>query len=228
MRVFIPATAIGLALAASAATVAQAQTVITQGPLVTVPAATVVAQPMETVQTTETVRTIQPVRGARRQIVTTRTITRRIAPAPTVVARTVPATPQPLYDEVVTAPIADSPQPLYDSVAAPVVAQARLSPPLPSWMAGRWLPPSPTSIVTSMSPTVSWSSIPPQALRCNQFRAEALAPGRRAKLSWQARAPVRLSAGARAADPQILRDRPPRADRSVYDGPAMHLSNCCY
>ena len=37
-------------------------------------------------------------------------------------ARTVTATPQPLYDEVVTAPIADSPQPLYDSVAAPAVA----------------------------------------------------------------------------------------------------------
>jgi hypothetical protein len=122
MRVVIPATAIGLALAAGAATVAQAQTVITQGPLVTVPAATVVAQPMETVQTTETVRTIQPARAARRQVVTTRTITRRIAPAPTMVARTMPATPQPLYDEVVTAPIADSPQPLYDSVAASAVA----------------------------------------------------------------------------------------------------------
>ncbi len=123
MRVVIPATAIGLALAAIAATGAQAQTVITQGPLVTVPAATVVAQPTETVQTTETVRTIRPARAARRQIVTTRTITRRIVPAPTVVARTVTATPQPLYDEVATAPIADSPQPpLYDSVAAPAIA----------------------------------------------------------------------------------------------------------
>jgi hypothetical protein len=124
MRVVIPATAIGLALAVSAATVAQAQTVITQGPLVTAPAATIVAQPTETVQTTETVRTIRPVRSraARRQVVTTRTITRFIVPAPTVVARTVPATPQPLYDEVATAPIADSSQPLYDSVAAPAVA----------------------------------------------------------------------------------------------------------
>ncbi len=124
MRFTIPATAIGLVLATSAATAAQVQTVITQGPLVTVPTATVVAQPTETVQTTETVRTIRPVRSraGRRQVVTTRTITRRIVPAPTVVARTVPATPQPLYDEVVPAPIADSPQPLYGTVAAPAVA----------------------------------------------------------------------------------------------------------
>ena len=55
-------------------------------------------------------------------MVTTQTITRRILPAPTVVARTVPATPQPLYDEVVPAPITNRPQPLYDTVAAPVVA----------------------------------------------------------------------------------------------------------
>ena len=122
MRVVIPATAIGLALAACAATVAQAQTVITQGPLSWFRLRPSWLQPTETVQTTETTRTIQPARAARRQIVTTRTITRRIGPAPTVVARTVPATPQPLYDEVVTAPIADSPQPLYDSVAAPAVA----------------------------------------------------------------------------------------------------------
>jgi hypothetical protein len=51
--------------------------------------------------------------------VTTRTTTRRFVPTQTVVARTVPAAPQPLYDEAVTAPLADSPQPLYDTVAAP-------------------------------------------------------------------------------------------------------------
>ena len=55
-------------------------------------------------------------------MVTTRTITRRVIPAPTVIARTVPAAPQPLYDEVVPAPIASSPQPLYDEVAAPVAS----------------------------------------------------------------------------------------------------------
>ncbi len=121
MRVVIPATVIGLALAASAATVAQAQTVITQGPLVMAPATTVVGnrprrcrRPRPPAQSAA--------RATRRQVVTTRTITRRIGPAPTVVARTVTATQQPLYDEVVTAPIADSPQPLYDSVAAPAVA----------------------------------------------------------------------------------------------------------
>lgn len=122
MKFTLPSTAIGLVLAAGAATAAHAQTIVTQAPLVTVPAATVVAQPAETVQTIETVRTIRPAlsRAARRQIVTTRTITRRIVSTPTVIARTVPATPQPLYDEVVPAPIAATPQPLYDDVAAPV------------------------------------------------------------------------------------------------------------
>src|SRR5579863_1006142 len=122
MRLTISSTAIGLALAAGAVTAAHAQTVITPGPLVTVPAATVVTQPTETVQTTETVRTIRPVlsRAALRQVVTTRTITRRLVPGPVVVARTVPATPQPLYDEVAPAPIVNSPRPLYDEVAAPM------------------------------------------------------------------------------------------------------------
>ena len=62
MRVAIPSTAIGLALAAAAATVAHAQTIITPDPVVTVPAATVVGPTTEIVQTTETVRTIQPIR----------------------------------------------------------------------------------------------------------------------------------------------------------------------
>jgi hypothetical protein len=61
------------------------------------------------------------VRSHIRQVVTTRTTTRRFVPAQTVVARTITATPQPLYDEAVTAPIADSPRPLYDTVAAPAV-----------------------------------------------------------------------------------------------------------
>lgn len=146
MKFPISCTALGLALIAGAPA-AQAQTVITreivdqpvetvitqrptetvvaEQPLVTVPAATVL-QP-ETVQTTETIQTSRPVRlrTGRHEVVTTRTITRRIIPAPTVIARTVPATPRPLYDELLPAPIAAVPQPLYDEVLpaapAPVV-----------------------------------------------------------------------------------------------------------
>ena len=114
-------SALGLALAAGGP--AHAQTVIAPAvvdqPVVTVP---------ETVQTTETVRTIRPVarRSARREVVTTRTITRRLVPATTttVVARTLPAAPRPLYDEVAPAPIASAPQPLYDEVAPAVVGPA--------------------------------------------------------------------------------------------------------
>ena len=124
MRFFVPATAVGLVLVGASA--AHAQSVIAQ-PLVTVPAATVVSQPAETIQTTETVRTIRPVpRAARRQEVTTRTVTRRITPAPTVVARTVTGVPQPLYDEVSPAPLAnpdDSPA-LYDTALPAAIAPA--------------------------------------------------------------------------------------------------------
>jgi hypothetical protein len=124
MKFAITSTALGLVLAAGAP-LAHAQTILGQGPMVTVPAATVMSQPMETVQTTETVRTLRPAPAptARRQIVTTRTITRQIVPAPTVVARTMPAVPQPLYDEVTSAPLAnpdDSPA-LYDT-AVPIGA----------------------------------------------------------------------------------------------------------
>ncbi|MFZ3311829.1 MAG: hypothetical protein WA280_20965, partial [Xanthobacteraceae bacterium] len=38
----------------------------------------------------------------------------------TVIARTVSAMPQPLYDEVAPAPVATTPQPLYDEVSAPM------------------------------------------------------------------------------------------------------------
>ena len=83
MRFLVSSTALGLVLVAGA-TAANAQTVITQ--------------PMQTVQTTtETVRTVRP---AHREVVTTRTVTRQIAPAPTVIARTVPAGPPRLYDTV--------------------------------------------------------------------------------------------------------------------------------
>jgi hypothetical protein len=116
MKFHVPTTALGLALVA-VAPAAHAQTVFTQQPLVTVPTTAVV-------QTTETIRTIRPVysRAARRQEVTTRTITRQIVPTPRVVARTMPATPQPLYDEVAPARLAnpDNSPVLYDeAVRAP-------------------------------------------------------------------------------------------------------------
>ena len=86
------------------------------------PAATAtVLQPAETVQTTETVHTIRhvPAQPAHRQIVTTRTVTRRVVPAPAAVATTVPAAPPPVYD--VAAP-AVAPQPVYN-MAAPAAPQ---------------------------------------------------------------------------------------------------------
>jgi hypothetical protein len=123
MRFYLTSTALALVLAAGASA-AQAETLITQ--------------PGQTVQTTETVRTVRPVasRAVRREVVTTRTFTRTVMPARAVIARTVPATPQPLYDEVAPAPIASDPdysysrpadysysRPLYDEVTtAPVMA----------------------------------------------------------------------------------------------------------
>jgi hypothetical protein len=153
MRFHIPYTALGLALVAGAPA-AHAQTVITreivdqpvatviaQQPLAVAPAGTVVqpmqtVQPVQTVQTTETIRTIRPApRSARRQFVTTRTITRqRLVPAPTVVARTVTTMPRPLYDEVMPAPIAEdadySTPPLYDTLAP--IAPAAVATPVAS------------------------------------------------------------------------------------------------
>jgi hypothetical protein len=125
------------------ASAAQAQTVIT-GPVVGQPVGTVLAappvatvvQPAETIQTIQTVRTVRaaPLPPVRRQVVTTRTITRRVVPAaPAVVAGTVAAAPAPLYDTAVPAAVAapgygyadyaDYGAPLYDvAPAAPVVA----------------------------------------------------------------------------------------------------------
>ena len=123
MRFYLTSTALALVLAAGASA-AQAETLITQ--------------PGQTVQTTETVRTVRPVasRAVRREVVTTRTFTRTYMPARAVIARTVLATPQPLYDEVAPAPIASDPdysysrpadysysRPLYDEVTtSPVMA----------------------------------------------------------------------------------------------------------
>src|SRR6266516_3578085 len=143
MRFNLPYAAVGLALAIGAPA-AHAQTLITTQPapaviaqprLVTVPAAPVVQQ-AEMIQTIQTVRTVRaaPVPPVRRQIVTTRTITRRVMPAaPAVVAGAVAAAPQPLYDvapAAVAAPVADIyPAPVY-GYSTPVydVAPAAVAP----------------------------------------------------------------------------------------------------
>ena len=127
MRFHLPCGVLALAIGASTA---QAQTVITgpvvgqpvgtvvaPGPLVTAPAAAVV-QPAETIQTVQTIRTVRaaPLPPVRRQVVTTRTITRRVIPA------TVPATTAgAAYDYADTA---DYGVPLYDAAPAAVVAPA--------------------------------------------------------------------------------------------------------
>jgi hypothetical protein len=153
MRFHLPYGLLALVIGASAA---QAQTVIT-GPVVGQPVGTVVAapaatvaQPAETIQTIETIRTVRaaPLRPVRRQIVTTRTITRRVIPAaPAVVAGTVTAAPQPLYDTAVPAAVparagiyaapaydyanyADYDAPLYDVAPAATVARLVVAAPV--------------------------------------------------------------------------------------------------
>jgi hypothetical protein len=144
MRIYLPCTALGLALAAATSS-AQAQTVLYQQPVVAMPApATVVMQPVQTVRTVTTVRTIQP-RARHRAVVTTRrtyVTTSSVVPAATTVAPapTVAMTPGRLYDYVADydsdyaapapAPVATTPyysRPLYDTVVttpAPVAPAA--------------------------------------------------------------------------------------------------------
>lgn len=104
-------TVLGLAMIAGASA-ANAQTYIGPQQVVTVPAATQV--------TTHTVRTVQPLAGRRQRVITARTVTRRVLPGSTeVVARSVAAYPQPLYDQVTPTEdvIATTPgysRPLYD------------------------------------------------------------------------------------------------------------------
>ncbi len=128
MRFDLPCGVLALVIGTSAA---HAQTAIT-GPVVGQPVGTVVAappavvapapvmtapavvQPAETIQTIQTTRTVRaaPLPPVRRQIVTTRTITRRVIPAaPAVVAGTAAAAPAPLYDTAVPAAV---PAPAYD------------------------------------------------------------------------------------------------------------------
>jgi hypothetical protein len=100
-------TAFALVAGASAA---HAQMVITPQPLQT---------QTITTETTRTVRTL-PGHPPRHQMVTTRTVTQRVAPAPTtVIDRSVATYPQPVYDEVTPAPavVATTPdysRPVYD------------------------------------------------------------------------------------------------------------------
>jgi fused signal recognition particle receptor len=146
MRFSVSYTALGLTLVFGASG-AQAQTVITTQPahaVVTTAAATVV-QPAETTRTTRTVRTVRTFVPVKRQIITTRTVTRRVLPAettvvappvaaaPPVVAETVAAAPHPFYnvapaadiysapayDYAYRAPAYDYGQPLYDVAPAP-------------------------------------------------------------------------------------------------------------
>lgn len=119
-------TAAGLALVVGAGA-AHAQTVIASQPA---------ARTVTTETTTRSVRTL-PAHAARREVVTTRTVTQRIVPAPTtVIDRRAAATtyPRPIYDEVVPAPAVTAPQPVYSEVPlAPVpptmVATPTYSPP---------------------------------------------------------------------------------------------------
>jgi hypothetical protein len=83
-----------------------------------IPTATVV-QWAATMQTTETVRSAGHV-PAHRQVVTTRTITRRVVPTPAAIAGTAPAVPQPLYDAAVPVVV---PRPLYDVAVPATVPQ---------------------------------------------------------------------------------------------------------
>jgi hypothetical protein len=135
MRLHLPCGVLALVIGASTA---QAQTVITGPvgqPVGTVVTAPAVVQPAETIQTIQTIRTVRvaPLPPVRRQVVTTRTITRRVIPAaPAVVAGAV--APAPFYDTAVPAAVpppasdyadtADYGAPLYDVAPATTVAPA--------------------------------------------------------------------------------------------------------
>jgi hypothetical protein len=112
MRIHIPGTALGLAVAAFAPA-AHAETIVTRQ---------IVNQPVETVRTVTTTRTIRP--APRHRVVETRrtTVTDRaalVAPAGAAARAQIPAAagPVPVYDVAPPAP------PVYDVAApAPVVA----------------------------------------------------------------------------------------------------------
>jgi hypothetical protein len=116
MRTLLTSTALGVVLVAGISA-AQAQTVFTA--------------PAQTVQTTtQTVRTVRPApHMARREVVTTRTVTRQVMPSTNMIAQQ-PLPPQPLYDQVAPAPLAADASyqpPLYDSAVLPAAG------PGPGW-----------------------------------------------------------------------------------------------
>jgi len=148
MRSHLLYTALGLAFVVGTPA-AHAQTVITAdivGPPVgtviapqwpIVPAASVV-QPPETIQTTtETVRTIRPVpvRPARHQVVTTRTVTRRVVTVrqPLYDAAVPESVQQPVYDEAVPASSDEFYSgTLYDAAPAAVAPAPAIAAPVPA------------------------------------------------------------------------------------------------
>jgi hypothetical protein len=128
MRIHIPCTALGLAVAAFVPA-AHAETIVTRQ---------TVSQPVETVRTVRTVtttRTIRPV--IHRKVVVTHRITvgERVVPRPAYDVAPAPApvvpAPAPIYDVVAPAPAIAAPAPVYDddyddvapgpALAAPVV-----------------------------------------------------------------------------------------------------------
>jgi hypothetical protein len=117
MRIQIPCTALGLAVAAFVPA-AHAETIVTRQ---------IVTQPVETVRTVTTTRTIRP--GLHRRVVVTRRTTVREQPIDDVAPAAAVAAPAPIYDAAPPPPpppvVATYPQPLYDVVApAPVPAVA--------------------------------------------------------------------------------------------------------
>jgi hypothetical protein len=107
MRIHIPCTAVGLALAALAPA-AHAETIVTRQ---------IVSQPVETVRTVTTTRTIRPI-IRRHVVVTRRTVTERVAPVGPPHAAIATTYPRPIYDAIAPAPVPPPyPRPVYDVVA---------------------------------------------------------------------------------------------------------------
>ena len=115
MRIQIPCTAVGLALAAVAPS-AHAETIVTRH---------VVNQPVEIVRTVTVTRTVRPI-VRRHAVVTRRTVREHVAPVAPAPAPVATRYPRPVYDVVAPAPpapvVTAYPQPVYDVAApAPVV-----------------------------------------------------------------------------------------------------------
>jgi hypothetical protein len=114
MRIQIPCTAVGLALAAVAPS-AHAETIVTRH---------IVNQPVEIVRTVTVTRTVRPI-VRRHAVVTRRTVSQHVAPVAPAPAPVATRYPRPIYDAIAAPPPAPYPRPVYDVVApappAPVV-----------------------------------------------------------------------------------------------------------